>query len=196
MLTLFLAYLDTDSDKQLFETIYLAYRKQMAALAFTLLHNKSDAEDVVSEVFLRIAQNNWETVRNITDQNDLRNYLLKAAKNASLNKIKAKSKENVFLDTVTEHNIDSLEGLADDTFLDTICDRFDYQNVLTAIRSLDQKYRDVLYYHFVLELTVPQTAKQLGQTLVTTKQQLRRGKKQLLELLGIKGDFVYGNNSK
>ena len=196
MLTLFLAYLDTDSDKQLFETIYLAYRKQMAALAFTLLHNKSDAEDVVSEVFLRIAQNNWDTVRNITDQNDLRNYLLKAAKNESLNKIKAKTKENVFLDTVTEHNTAGLEGLADDTFLETICNRADYDRVITAIRSLDQKYRDVLYYHFVLELTVPQTAKQLGQTLVTTKQQLRRGKKQLLELLGIKGDFVHGNNSK
>ena len=196
MLTLFLAYLDTDSDKQLFETIYLAYRKQMAALSFTLLHNKSDAEDVVSEVFLRIAQNNWDTVRNITDQNDLRNYLLKAAKNASLNKIKAKSKENVFLDTVTEHNTAGLEGLTDDTFLETICNRADYDRVITAICSLDQKYRDALYYHFVLELTVPQTAKQLGQTLITTKQQLRRGKKQLLELLGIKGDFVHGNNSK
>lgn len=194
MLTLFLTYLDTDSDKRLFETIYLAYRKQMAALAFSLLHNKSDTEDVVSEVFLRIAQNNWDTVRNITDHNDLRNYLLKATKNASLNKIKAKTKENVFLDTVNERNIGDPEGLADDTFLDTICDRFDYQNVLTAIRSLDQKYRDALYYHFVLELTVPQTAKQLGQTLVATKQQLRRGKKQLLELLGIKGEFVYGNN--
>lgn len=194
MLTIFLSYLDDDNDKKLFENIYLSFRKQMVFLAMSILHNESDAEDVVSEVFLRVAQNNWDTVRNITDQNDLRNYLLKATKNASLNKIKKKSKENVFLDTVNEHNIDTLDGLADDTFLDTICDRFDYQNVLSAIRSLDQKYRDVLYYHFVLELTVPQTAKQLGQTLVATKQQLRRGKRQLLELLGIKGEFVYGNN--
>lgn len=187
MLTLFLAYLDDDNDKKLFESIFLSYRKQMVTLAITILHNEDDAQDVVSEVFLRIAQKNWDVVRRIEDQTDLRNYLLKATKNTSLNKIKAKSKENIFLDTVAEYDIDSTENLSDDAFLEVICNRVEYGKVLETFRSLNKKYRDVMYCHYVVEMTIPQTAKYLNQTTSATKQQLVRGKKTLLSLLGIKG---------
>ena len=62
MLIIFLSYLDDDNDKKLFENIYLSFRKQMVFLAMSILHNESDAQDVVSEVFLNIAQHNWATV--------------------------------------------------------------------------------------------------------------------------------------
>lgn len=185
MLTMFLSFLDDDNDKKLFENIYLSFRKQMATIALTILHNESDAEDAVSEVFLRIAQHNWDTVRLITDPNDLRNYLLKATKNTSLNKIKEKGNQNFSLDTDTAYNFDDIEDLTDDTFLDVICNRFEYDKILTAIISLDPKYRDVLYCHFVLEMTISQTSKYLGKTLSSTKQQLVRGKKILLKSLGV-----------
>lgn len=187
MLTIFLSYLDNDTDKKLFENIYLSYRKQMVFLAMTLLHNESDAEDAVSEVFLRIAQYNWDTVREIKDQDDLRNYLLKAAKNASLNKINKKSRECVSLDTDPIYNIEYIEDLTDDTFLDIIDNRFEYDKILAAINSLDPKYRDVFYCHFILEMTITQTSNYLGIPVSSTKQQLVRGKKILLDLLGVKG---------
>ncbi len=185
MLIIFLSYLDDDNDKKLFENIYLSFRKQMVFLAMSILHNKSDAEDVVSEVFLNIAQHNWATVQRIKNQNDLRNYLLKATKNTSLNKIKEKSRHNLSLDTDPVFNIDGVENLADDTFLELIDTRFEYDKILTAIDSLDQKYRDVLYCHFILEMTINQTSKYLGKTLSATKQQLVRGKKILLKSLGV-----------
>ena len=102
MLSLYLAYLDDVNDKKLFEEIYYSYRKQMVTFAITLLGNEDDAQDAVGDVFLRIAQKNWDTVRAIENKSDLRNYLLKATKNTSLNKIKGKKKENVSLDSVTE----------------------------------------------------------------------------------------------
>lgn len=40
-------------------------------------------------------------------------------------------------------------------------------------------YRDALYYHFVLELSVPETAKLLNCKASTVKQRLVRGKKLL-----------------
>lgn len=48
---------------------------------------------------------------------------------------------------------------------------------------LEPKYRDVLYYHFVMEVPVPELAKTLNQSLAATKKQLVRGKKRLLQLL-------------
>ena len=193
MLTLFLAYLDDDNDKKLFESIFLSYRKQMVTLAITILHNEDDAQDVVSEVFLRIAQKNWDVVRRIEDQTDLRNYLLKATKNTSLNKIKTKKKENVSLDTIIEYDMEGIEDLSDDTFLEVICNKYEYDKVVQAIKLLNEKYRDAMYCHYVMEMTVPQTAKSLNQKLSATKQQLVRGKKMLLSLLGKKGDEKNGN---
>lgn len=187
MLALYLAYLDDENDKKLFEEIYLSYRKQMVTFAITILGNEDDAQDAVGDVFLRIAQKNWDVVRRIENETDLRNYLLKATKNTSLNKIMYKKKENVSLDTIIEYEMERIDDLSDDTFLEVICNKFEYDKVLQAICSLNEKYRDVMYCHYVMEMTVPETAKSLNQKLSTTKQQLIRGKKMLLSLLGKKG---------
>ncbi len=89
--------------------------------------------------------------------------------------------------------MNDIEELSDDTFIETLCNKIDYDQIIEAIKSLNEKYRDVLYYHFVMELTVPQTAKLLDQTTSTTKKQLVRGKKMLLDLLEIEGDEDNGN---
>ena len=59
--------------------------------------------------------------------------------------------------------------------------------MIEAIKSLDDKYRNVIYYHLVMELPIIKTAQLLGQTVAATQKQLFRGKKMLLSLLGIKG---------
>ena len=193
MLALYLAYVDDDNDKRLFEEIYNSYKKQMVTLAVSILNNNDDAEDTVGDVFLRIAQKNFDVVRGIKNDIDLRNYLLKATKNTSINKINTKKKDNVSLDTVVEYNMDKIKELSDDTFIEFVCNRIDYDKIIEAIKSLSEKYRDVLYYHFVMELSIPQTAKSLNQTLSTTKQRLVRGKKLLLNYLVLKGDENNGN---
>ena len=193
MLALYLAYLDDDNDKKLFEDMFLSYRKQIVVLAVTILGNEDDAQDAVGDVFLRIAQKNWDVVRDIKNETDLRNYLLKATKNTSINKIKTKKKENVSLDTIMEYDMDGIEDLSDDTFLEVICNKYEYDKVVQAIKLLNENYRDAMYCHYVMEMTVPQTAKSLNQKLSATKQQLVRGKKMLLSLLCKKGDEKNGN---
>ena len=47
MLALYLAYLDDESDKKLFEEIYLSHRKQMVILAITILGSEDDAQEDV-----------------------------------------------------------------------------------------------------------------------------------------------------
>lgn len=193
MLALYLAYLDEENDIKLLEEIYNSYKNQMVTLALSILKSNEDAEDIVNDVFLNIAQKNFDVVRSIKNNVDLRNYLLKATKNTALNKINVKKRENVSLNTVDEYKIDKIALLSDADFLDVICNKINYNEIIEAIKLLSDKYRDVLYYHFVLELSIPQTAKSLNQTLSTTKQRLVRGKKLLLNLLGLKGDENNGN---
>lgn len=187
MLTLYLAYLDNERDKELFADIYYSYRKQMVTMAMQVVKDPEEAEDIVEDVFLRIAQKYFDIVRNIDNQTDLRNYLLKATQNTAINKFHSKKKENTSLDTILEYNMNDIEELSDDTFIESLCNRLDYDQIVEVIASLSEKYRDVLYYHFVMELTVPETAKLLNQSVCTTKKQLVRGKKMLLSLLEAKG---------
>ena len=50
MLTLYLSFLDDDSEKQLFEKIYKSYRKQMFLVAKQVVERDVDAEDVVHDL--------------------------------------------------------------------------------------------------------------------------------------------------
>ena len=180
MLALFLSYLDDDKDKRIFEEIYHTYRKQMFLLALSINKNEIDAEDIVSKVFLKIAQKYWKTVKLISNNTDLRNYLLKATKNTALNEIKFKKSEFDKFNIFIERRSNDIQNISDKDFLDYICKRYDYSNTVDAINKLDEKYRNVLYYHYVLEISIKDTAKSLGQSIDTTKKQITRGKKCLL----------------
>lgn len=191
MLTLYLTLLDDEEDKNLFENLYYSYRKQMITVAQSVLQNNDDAEDTVHEVFLRIAVRYMDIIRSIEDKKDLRNYLLKATKNTALN-MRQKKKRDVS-HTVSEEYLDDVEDIGEKDFVETICERMDYEKVVAAVQNLREPYREALYYHFVMELSVPETAKLLNRTKTATKKQLLRGKKMLMKLLEQEGVRANGD---
>ena len=52
MIEIYLSVLDSEEDKDLFEEWYRLYRGSMYNIAFSILHNKEDAEDALNEAFL------------------------------------------------------------------------------------------------------------------------------------------------
>lgn len=181
MLVLYLTYIDEEKDKYKFEKIYHAYRKQMSVVAMAIVHNEADVEDIVHDVFLNVATRHMDTINRITDETDLKNYMLKATKNTAIN-WKTKQKRLVFSTKEVDLELPVL-NLSDDKFIEYLCQKIEYNLVLDAIKVLEPKYRDVLYHHFVMEVPVPELAKYLNQSLSATKKQLVRGKKKLLLLL-------------
>ena len=93
MLIFCLTFIDDFEDKKLFENLFNTYRKQMFYLAMSIIHSKDDAEDIVHDVFLNIAQRQMSVIKAIKNDEDMRNYLLKATKNKALNRIRDRKKE-------------------------------------------------------------------------------------------------------
>ena len=184
MLAFYLSLIDNENDRKLFERIYYSHRKQMITLAFSILENEDDAEDLVHDVFCIIAEKHMQTLQNIKNDQDIRNYLLKATKNSALNK-KRDTRQHISI-YESEYKLNK-DDWNDNEFLDMICNSLSYQEVLSAIRSLDKKYEDVLYLHFVIGMTVPEVAEYLNRNKQTVKKQLLRGKILLLEKLSING---------
>lgn len=184
MLAFYLSLIDNDNDRKLFEEIYYAHRKQMFTLAFAILENEDDAEDLVHDVFCNIAEKYMQSLQNIKNKQDIKNYLLKATKNSALNK-KRDTKPHISLHE-SEYMLNK-DDLNDNEFLDMVCNNISYQEVLSAIRGLDKKYEDVLYLHFVIGMTIPEVAEHLDRNKQTVKKQLFRGKILLLEKLSLNG---------
>ena len=179
MLALYMTFIDDENDKEKFEKIYYAHRRQMAALALSIVHSETDAEDIVHEVFLTVATKHMPTINRIANETDIRNYLLKATKNTSLN-WQNKNKRILYVENNEVYEKSDMEL---DELEKYLCQRMEYERVLEAIKCLEPRYRDVLYHHYVMETPVPQIAKTFHQSVSATKKQLVRGKKKLLQLL-------------
>ena len=190
MLFLSMIYTDADNDKQFFEDLFDNYKKQMFLLAMSYLHNESDSEDAVQNTFVRIIKNSRDTVLKIENDTDMRNYLLKATKNSCIDIMRKNSKQNMDSD-FTSQSVSGGPNLIDSEFVETICRKAEYEELVLMIKCLDKKYREVLYYHFVLEFSIAETSKILNQNISTTKMQLVRRKKKLMCLLNAKGDGLY-----
>lgn len=182
MLTMLLSVCDAD-DETFVETMFYSYRKQMMWLALSVLGQPQDAEDAVHEVFLKIVTRHLALVKSIDDPDDLRNYLLKATKNTCLNLLKKRNRETEAMKEVSERDNRRMGACSDAEFFDAICNRADAGQIEKALSTLDPRYRTPLYYHFVLDLSVAQIAKALGQSVAATKKQLVRGKKKLLDAI-------------
>lgn len=192
MLTFYLTLIDDESDKRSFERLYHSYRKQMLSVARSVLPNDAEAEDIVHDVFVKVASRYMSTIKNLPQEEDVRNYLLKAAKNTALNHIKKRARDSVSLNTVLEFHVGTSEDLTDEQFMEKIFAKLEHEKLINALCTLDTKYQEVIYYHFVLEMSIPKVAEVLNRKQGTVKMQLVRGKKLLLSQLGYDGESDYG----
>lgn len=173
MLSLFLALIDDLSDQEMFINIVELYEKQMWYIANKVLNDAHHAEDAVQNSLLRIATN-IKTLRNFND-NQTKSYVLTAAKNAALDIVKKNNKfETVSIDLSL--NLKNEIGSSE-------IDSYSNENyVIYILNKLPQKYRDVMYMHFVLGMSEKEVAKSLGIRLNTVRQQIHRGRKKFAEL--------------
>ena len=84
MLTLLISTNDTGNEIKLFDEVYRHYRKQMIAVAKSILNNDEDAEDTVHDVFCCIASSHMDILDRVDNPKDLKNYMLKAVQNRSI----------------------------------------------------------------------------------------------------------------
>lgn len=170
-----------------FEEIYEEYYQQMFFKAEQILQDAYEAEDAVQDAFIGIARN-MKTVSTIKDESDLRYYVLRAAENAAYNRTR---QTRHYAAAVPLEKAPHVSGRS---FWDTICTQMDYERLVQLISDLPQMYREVLYFHLVMEFSIPETARGLNIRLSTAKQRLVRGKKMLMQKIKEERSFHYGND--
>ena len=172
MLLSYLTLIDDPKDCEKFEQLYILYKIRMLSVAYNILRDSCEAEDAVHLAFIAIAKN----MSSIDDPNSTRSlsYVLKAAKHTALNISNNKWNQ------AKHENIDDFYNLSEEDFAESVINSDNYNRLVGCIKAMDETYRDVLYMHFVEEMSAKEISTLLHQKLSTTKQQLVRGKRILI----------------
>lgn len=145
MLYFYLAMLETPEDKQKMTELYTTYREYLLRVALNILHSQDDAEDVLHQAFLRLAQDFTKIGQ--VDCHKTRNFLVIIVRGLSLNLYNDRRK-------VVEVSFDEV-GQAEhpDMPEDQILKQYDADALRLQLECLPVRYRDVLYLTYYEELS-------------------------------------------
>ncbi len=146
------------------------YADMVQRICFVHLKNQADTEDVFQNVFLKYMLHDEA----FFDDEHEKAWLLRVSINACKDYLKSFFRRNVVsLETVYE-----MEAVVPE----------DHREVLEAVLSLPDKYKDVIYLHYYDGYSAAEIGKILGKRENTVYSLLSRGRKLLKEKLG--GDEV------
>ena len=141
------------------ENVVKTYSNMLFKLCFTILRNNEDAEDAVSDVFLKYIS----AAITFADREHEKAWLIKVATNVCKNMLKFnKVRRHVNIDDVAEY-----------------CKSENDINVLTELLSLPTKYKTVLYLYYVEEYKTSEIAHMLSISPAAARKRLQYGRDML-----------------
>ena len=161
--------------------MYSQHARSLVGLARLFVDHRDAAEDVVQEAFIRLAR--------------------------SLNRIDDPAKATAYLRAIVlnlarDHNRRGLLSIRHATPVDDldpvgvdekIASRHDHRELVNMLRGLPRRQRDCLALHYLLELTVAETADTLNVSANSVKTHLKRGLAALRaepQLAGLLGEDI------
>ena len=168
MIILFLTF-DTEEEKEKFSEIYQDHTEFMIRVARRILHNSPDAEDVVQDAFLYVA-NHLEKI-NQFDRQKTRSYLAIITEHKAIDLLRSRHPEVPLDEQQLEHSL----------MTDTEWEEGD--GLSKALLELPPEYRKVLLLHYYYGYSFREIAELLDQTTFAIASKARRAKQLLAEIL-------------
>ena len=171
MLTICLAMLETEADRQKFTRLYEALEKKVYAVALRVLGNPDQAEDAAQQAWLHLLRK-WELVSALSWEK-AGGYAITAAKNAALDMTRTQ-----------RHTVPLPEDWDPPAQQDG---QKDYQYLVSLVRALPEGYRRVLELKLVEELSNREIARCLRIRESTVSSRVMRGRAMLQKRLREEG---------
>lgn len=136
-----------------------AYSNMLFRLCFTMLGNNQDAEDSVSDVFLKYISEQ----RDFADEEHRKAWLISVAVNRCRDMLRFyKIRRHLSIDDIAEY-----------------CGTNDDFEILSELFSLPEKYRTVIHLHYIEGYKTAEIAKMLNISSAAVRKRLQYGREQL-----------------
>ena len=111
------------------EKIYDTYSKHLYFSSLRIVGDSFDAQEIMHDTFLK-----YYNYKNKEEINDLRKWLVSVCIRKSLDKLRERTRNQIFLEDYKEHSLNELNK-------EVPIDKYTVQNIKDAIALLPQNYR-------------------------------------------------------
>lgn len=169
-----------DNNNYEIEELIKEYGNDVLRTAYLYVKSLSAAEDIFQDVFIKVYKN----ISKFQGKSSIKTWIIRITINTSKDYIKSSWNKNVipvedYHEIIIESN-DNYEKIENH-------DRDEY--IINKIKSLPEKYKDVVICVYYKELSLKETAKLLNIPIGTVKSRLSRAKIQLKELFEGRTDY-------
>jgi len=151
-----------------FVQMYEMYSGRLFGVCLRYSKNRADAEDLLQESFVKI----YENLKNFQGSGSLEGWLRRITVNICINHYRKSKNEKV---------IASDNFIVDDVVNETVFSKIETERILELIQELPEGYRLVFNLHVIEGYKHSEIAEMLGTSENTSKTQLLKARKQLME---------------
>lgn len=164
-----------ENDKKGLEELYKNYHKMIYGIAFSLVKNKEDAEDIMQIVFTKIQ----ELDKTKLPSNKEMTWLYTLTKNETLNYLK-KKKGEVSLETIYEIENKNSE-------IDQKIDNIEFNRL---IKNLDKREQEIVSLKILSDFSFQEISKLLNEPVGTVKWRYYKSLRSIRRMLGSLAMFI------
>lgn len=162
--------------RKIFTKVYEEHIDRIYRFIYLKVGSDDIAEDLTSDLFLNIWKKLVQNQNFIKDIKNIRTFLYRAAYNKVIDFYK-QNKEEIFI-------ADELNSLANAVSTDknqaTI--NYEFEEAKKLLDKLSPKYRDIIIFYYIEELSTKEIAKITGKSEVNIRVIISRGLKQLRQM--------------
>src|SRR3989344_5332412 len=164
-------------DPEAFSKVYDLYVTPIYRFIYFKVATKQDAEDLTSEVFLKI----WQYVNETEDEiENLRALLYRSARNLVIDFYRRNAKKDITQD------MEVLSNISDErqqSLLSRIETEFEMKNIELTLRQMKDEYREIIILRYIEEFSISEIAKILNKSKGSVRVLLHRALRVAKDLL-------------
>lgn len=176
MLNIYLAMLDTDEEKSIFENLYNEYKGLMLKVAYDILGDYDLANDALHTAFLKIVTH-LQKINSLSCRKT-KAYLVIVIENVAKDMYNKRKKQAYVQIENLEYELSNEPNVEED-----IERKAQIQMLFEKIKLLPEIYSEVLTLSYSQDLTIKQIAKVLEIKEATARKRLERAKIKLAHLI-------------
>ncbi|MGX7418003.1 RNA polymerase sigma factor [Carnobacterium gallinarum] len=162
---------------QKMEELYQLYEQKIYYVAYSILSNVQQAEDITQETFITLYQN-LEKI-SLLDTHELKSYILKIAKNKAIDSYRKNQRQALFIEEYQkEVNEAETSTKNQEQYL------MSEAQMDTLLSTLSDSYKKVFKYKIFYGLNYQETSELMGITEATARKQFERAKKRVMNIIG------------
>lgn len=163
-------------DVKSFEKIVERYQQMVYTLAFRIIKNHQEAEEIAQDVFLKI----YKSLSSFNQKSKLSTWVYKITFNSSINKLNSQKRtiETTQINGFAEQKFNNTENASQ-----RIEDEERHETIKTALSRLSETDSTIVSLYYYEEMSVKEIAEIVGLSKQNVKIKLHRSRKKLyLEL--------------